>query len=67
MEVFSQEPPYFGARLMGKAGVNSIEQVSARGIGVNAITEILVCGLERPYQLLNLCNRNVLIVGVGMH
>jgi hypothetical protein len=59
-----QEPPDLGPGVAGGRGVEAVEEVAARGIGVNPVLEVLLRRLQRVDQPLHLACRHVLVVGV---
>src|ERR1039457_1906922 len=61
-----QEAPDLGAGVTGGRGVEAVEQVAARGVGVYPVLEVLLRRLQRVDQPLDLCGRHVLVIGVGV-
>ncbi len=48
MQVFGKKTPYLRARLVSELCVDSIKHMSAGGVSIDVITEILVCRLQSP-------------------
>src|ERR1035437_5508150 len=65
-QIPGQEAPDLGAGGTGGRGVEAVEQVAARGVGVYPVLEVLLRRLQRVDQPLDLSGRHVLVVGVGV-
>src|ERR1035441_4332563 len=65
-QIPGQEAPDLGAGVTGGRGVEAVEQVAARGVGVYPVLEDLLRRMQRVDQPLDLAGRHVLVIGVGV-
>src|ERR1039457_5628112 len=65
-QIPGQEAPDLGAGLTAGRGVEAVELLAARGVGVYPVLEVLLRRLQRVDQSLDLAGRHVLVVGVGV-
>ncbi len=66
LQVWGEETPDFSSGFEGDGGIDAVEHMAARRIGIDLILEVLAGGLQRGDQLLDFAGGDIVVIGVGM-